>query len=116
MFINDLSTNGYLVNGVRGVGWLEKDYPYEEGRVPVEFISKLRSQVIGAYEPVRFCGLHSCSLSPNGRQKQQGNNLLIPTIMHNPAKSAPTDFKSLASANFATRAYEKARSSRLPPF
>jgi hypothetical protein len=90
----DLTPCGYFgvdyAPGLRSIGWLEKEHPYNRGPVSPEFTTALKSLLIAPWQPFVFAGFHRCrfcritggpSTFPTitGTEIQLGgNNLYIP--------------------------------------
>jgi hypothetical protein len=74
MFYEDLSNYCYYlktpVSTVRNVGWLDKGKPYKTGTVPVDFLTKLSSIILGNNivdtQVNRIRSAHPCALSDCG--------------------------------------------------
>lgn len=65
------------------IGWLDGSYEYERGPVEPEFENKLGELVASAWQPVGFCGPHSCNLLacsrlPYMRRASGVHNLFVP--------------------------------------
>ena len=59
------------------VGWLGRGADYDEGALDGEFLDKLRSLMVNAWQPGVFLGLHQCDLcQSNG--PVFGRNLFVP--------------------------------------
>jgi hypothetical protein len=70
-----------LEPGLVAVGWLDAGFPYDRGKVPAEFIDRLREKCRNGINRTR--GLYRCTLCP--RPSQPGHGPPLTTTVHSPS-------------------------------
>jgi hypothetical protein len=72
----DLSPCSYFgdehATGLIAVGWLEADHEFPCGDVSAACVGRLHELFASPWQPLIFCGYHSCSLCPPGPRVPPG--------------------------------------------